>query len=145
MKSRSKNRVLQDIEEGITEHRYKNCIHLSMVDPGPYSDDYYFTGCAKDAFDRPDTAHQMLTSPDAVTCPQNCRLFEDRVKAERAEKWKKFFSNVRYRRGRIWEGFMRFHWAERMVIWASIFLFLLWLIAPNLIPQALEIIGNLVD
>ena len=142
MQSNSRNEIARDIQEGIEKGRYKECAHLVAIKHFPYAEYGFSTHCNKGAFEWTKAEYPRESKP---FCNPECHYFEDKKKGERAEKRRKLSTRVGYRFSRILNWYMSLHWVERAIILGIIFLVLLWLIAPNLIPQALEIIGNLVN
>jgi len=140
--SNSRNEIARDIQDGIEKKHYKECIHLVVSEHHGYVEYGFSTRCEKGAFEWSKVQYPQRSTP---FCNPECHYFEDKKQGERVEKRRKLSARVGYRFSRILNWYMSLHWVERAIILGIIFLVLLWFIAPNLIPQALEIIGNLVD
>lgn len=137
MKSRSPNDVIRDMKAGIKEGRYKDCGHLFMLEPSDYSQPDYYTACKKDALE--DLGQSYFPTHDVV-CPDDCHFFEHRQQAIRVEKRRDLFEQVKWRMSGIWEGIMRFHWVERMLVLCIILFFVLYLTVPSLVPLFIELL-----
>ena len=88
MKSNNRIDIVRDINKGIQEKRYKDCIHLTVAEPGPYSSGSFFTWCKKNAFEKRYPGGSIGLLPPKTTCPKDCDLFEDKEKAERIQEKK---------------------------------------------------------
>jgi hypothetical protein len=89
--SSNKHAVAVDLEEGKSKRRYKECTHLRIGEnTNPYSSgERFFLHCEEDSLLLPEdpslagiVGMPLLREP---CCPDDCRFFEDRAKAE-AEK-----------------------------------------------------------
>ena len=85
MKSNNRIDIVRDIKQGIEENRYKDCIHLYVSEPGPYTSGSYRTACKKSAFETR-YPHGIGVSPPTISCPEDCDLFEDKEQAEITQK-----------------------------------------------------------
>jgi len=134
MQSNSRNEIATDIEYGIEMGHYKDCIHLVVSTHHELDDFNFSTHCRKLAFEWED---------NKPYCDPKCHYFEDKKKAERAEKWRKRYRSVGYRFSRILEGVLRFHWTERIVVLVIFLFFVLYLIIPRLVPPFIELLKAL--
>ena len=139
MRSESRNAVAQHIKEGIRKRRYRNCVHLKVGG----SDNQFGEYCEEEAFMRlgePGTIrrfHQM----GEFYCAHDCQYFENQTRFEMGEKFERFSFFMKSTSISFWDKWFKQHWVERVVILFGILVFVLWFVAPRLIPPLFELVG----
>jgi len=150
MISPSKNDVGTDLQDGVKEERYKRCVNLSVktiFSSMGSSTMGYITDCTQESFlgvtDRRyyDRLKQGRAVPEPyVKCPPECVYFRDideaRKQKRKQQRWENFWKPFNW----CWTEFKELHWPVQLGIIGILFLLVLWLVAPGLIPQFIQLI-----
>jgi hypothetical protein len=149
MESLNPNDIARDIQEGVKQGRFKDCLNLCVGDNRGYCTGGFFTHCKKSALDKSSFKGDIITVGE-LHCPKDCHFFESRLEAqleevvkqrekpkrERSERRRQRFDNIVRFVAAPFKWFGQLPWQTQLVIIIPAIL----LFSPKWVPVLIDLI-----